>query len=370
MTDFSALSRRVAFGQNPAQAVLSDDDGSLGIDQKVYRWRQLQAASYGMTPELFDLTQLPGVTDVVINGLEVWLDRGNGMERSEWAPANIRECEELARKIAAAGGKRLDEASPLVDAIVGTNMRFHAVLPPLAQNGPAISLRILRSSRFSLEDLETHSTVSPDIGSLLRYLVDRGGNMLISGATGAGKTTLLDALLSLVPEDERIICIEEVSELAPTHPHVIHLQERRPNVEGMGAVSLSDLVRAALRMRPNWIVLGECRGVEVVDVLSALNTGHKGFATIHANNVHDVPARLAALGAKAGLGSEALGLQTAAAFDVVLHMRRSGAQRELAEVGVLSTHGGQCEPALVRRGMEMVSDVGYDRLCEVTGWNP
>ena len=188
------------------------------------------------------------------------------------------------------------------------------------------------------------------VGPLVRALVAARANVLISGATGSGKTTLLSAALSLVPAGERIVCIEEVPEIAPALPHCVHLVERAHNVAGRGAVTLPDLVRAAMRMRPDRLVLGECRGPEVRDVLTALNTGHDGgWATLHANSARDVPARLAALGALAGMSESAVCAQASSALDAVLHMRRStSAHRWVAEVGVLTRTSSalQCVPAL------------------------
>ena len=188
------------------------------------------------------------------------------------------------------------------------------------------------------------------MGALVRALIAARANVLVSGATGSGKTTLLSAALALVPDSERIVCIEEVPEIAPAHPHCVHLIERAPNVEGRGAVTLTDLVRAAMRMRPDRLILGECRGPEVRDVLTALNTGHDGgWATLHANSARDVPARLAALGALAGMSETALAAQAASALDAVLHMRRdTSGHRWVAEVGVITRERGSlsCEPAL------------------------
>ena len=184
----------------------------------------------------------------------------------------------------------------------------------------------------------------------MRALVASRSNVLVSGATGSGKTTLLGAALALVPARERIVCIEEVPEIAPAHPHCVHLIERKPNVEGRGSVTLADLVRAAMRMRPDRLVLGECRGPEVRDVLTALNTGHDGgWATLHANGVREVPARLAALGALAGMSESAVATQAASALDAVLHMKRDQrGHRRVAEVGVLTKAGDllECVPAL------------------------
>ncbi|SIB05247.1 Type II secretion system protein E [Mycobacteroides abscessus subsp. abscessus] len=218
----------------------------------------------------------------------------------------------------------------------------------MSGSGTLISLRVLGTRRLGISDLEACGTLPGEVGTLLRALVASRANVLVSGATGSGKTTLLSAALALVPAGERIVCIEEVAEIAPAHPHCVHLIERAPNVEGRGAVTLADLVRAAMRMRPDRLVLGECRGPEVRDVLTALNTGHDGgWATIHANGVRDVPARLAALGALAAMSESAVAAQAASAIDAVLHLRRSpSGHRWVSEVGVLTCARGSLECVL------------------------
>ena len=295
-----------------------------------------------MNAELWQLTETAGITDVLINGTTAWIDRGSGMEPSPWAPGTIGEARALAVHMAAAAGKRLDDAAPIVDGFLGETIRLHAVLPPLAKEGPLISLRVLRRLGLTLADLVHFETLTPATARWLEQLVAREVSVLISGATGSGKTTLLAALLGGVPADQRIVCIEEVSELFPRHPHVVHLQERRPNIEGEGAITLAELVRAAMRMRPDRMVLGECRGAEVREVLTALNTGHGGgMATIHANSVADTPARLQALAAMAGMGHAAVATHGAAAFQVVLQLRRTKAGRRLAEIGMLTNRSGE-----------------------------
>lgn len=279
----------------------------------------------------------PGVTDVLVNGTRsVWVDRGRGLERVEVDLGDDARVRALAVRLAAAGGRRLDDASPAVDARLPDGTRLHAVLPPLAEPGPLLSLRTVRQRAFPLAELVACGTVAAALEPVLRRLVARRANLLVTGGTGSGKTTLLATLLSLVPTDQRMVCIEEAGELNPDHPHVVRLVERPPNVEGVGGVGAADLVRHALRMRPDRIVLGECRGPEVREVMAALNTGHEGScATLHATTARDVPARLEALGALAGLDATAVAAQGAGAFDVVLHLRRDAGGRRLTEVGLV-----------------------------------
>ncbi|WP_432456919.1 TadA family conjugal transfer-associated ATPase [Cellulomonas iranensis] len=285
----------------------------------------------------------PAVTDVLVNGpRDVWVERAGRLRRVDvdlGAPADVRA---LAVRLAAAAGRRLDDAAPTVDARLPDGTRLHAVLPPLTDACTTLSLRVVRPRAFTLADLAASGTLAPPLVPLLLALVDARANLLVSGATGAGKTTLLAALLSAVPHDERIVLVEEAGELVADHPHVVRLTARAPNVDGAGGVDLADLVRQALRMRPDRIVLGECRGAEVREVLAALNTGHEGgCATLHANTAADVPARLEALAALAGLDRAAVAAQAASAVDAVLHVRRvrhgaDSGRRYLAEVGVVA----------------------------------
>lgn len=295
---------------------------------------------------LAPLLAVVGVTDVLVNGpREVWLDRGAGLEQAEVDLGDESRVRALAVRLAAAGGARLDDASPVADARLPGGVRLHAVLPPLARGCTALSLRVPRAAGFSLPELVAAGTVPPPLEPVLRALVARRANLLVTGATGTGKTTLLAALLSLVDPRERIVVVEEATELEPSHPHVVHLAARRANVEGVGAVGLDQLVRAALRMRPDRIVLGEARGRELREVLSALTTGHEGgCATLHAGSAALVPARLEALGALAGLDRAAVAAQAAAAFDAVLHLRRDEGGRRLDEVAVVRRDlGGELE---------------------------
>lgn len=307
---------------------------------------RVRAELLGAGP-LQGLLALPGVTDVLVNGpRDVWIDRGAGLERVDVHVPDVRA---LAVRLAAAGGRRLDDAAPVVDAALPDGTRLHAVLPPVAAGGAVISLRVLRRHAFTLDDLEAGGSVAPAVGAALRALVAGRANLLVSGGTGTGKTTLLATLLGLVAPDQRVVCVEDALELVPDHPHVVHLVARRPNVEGAGEVDLTALVRHALRMRPDRIVLGECRGAEVREVLTALNTGHDGScATVHANTVADVPARLVALGALAGMSPGAVAAQALSGLHAVVHLRRAGALRYVAQVGAVAGGGAgwEVEPVL------------------------
>jgi pilus assembly protein CpaF len=283
------------------------------------------------------LLEDPDVTDVLVNGPDdVWVERAGRLVRVGIDFGSVGRVRDLATRLAAAGGQRLDDSSPMVDARLPDGTRLHAVLPPVADTCALISLRVLRRRAFTLAELIAVGGVAPAVVPVLRALVLSRANLLVTGATGTGKTTLLSALLSIVPDDERIVCIEESGELTPDHPHVVRLLARRANIDGAGGIPLAELVRQALRMRPDRIVLGECRGAEVRDVLTALNTGHEGgCATMHANAAIDVPARLEALASLAGMSRETVAAQAASALDAVLHLRRDGPRRYLAEVAVV-----------------------------------
>jgi pilus assembly protein CpaF len=322
----------------------------LGADDLQAVTARVHAEVWGLGP-LQPLVERPGVTDVLVNGPgEVWVDAGAGLVREDCPLAGEEQVRALAVRLAAGGGRRLDEAAPWVDARLARGVRLHAVIPPVSPAGTLISLRILRREPFALADLEATGCVPPAWGDVLRGLVASRAAFLVSGGTGAGKTTLLASLLSLAPPAERLVLVEDVGELWPRHPHVVRLEARPANVEGRGAVTLEELVRQALRMRPDRLVVGECRGAEVRDLLAALNTGHAGgCGTVHENAPADVPARLEALGALAGLSPAAVRAQAVAALDAVVHVERVATRRrvmEIAAVGRGPSGELSLEPAL------------------------
>jgi pilus assembly protein CpaF len=307
--------------------------GDVGLLDVVDALRAELVGAGPLEPLLAD----PSVTDVLVNGDRgVWVDRGNGLEQVRLQLGGESEVRRLATRLAATAGRRLDDASPYVDARLPGGVRVHAVLPPLAEGGTHVSLRIPHRRTLTLEELRDSGSVPASWVPVLRRIVLARCAFLVTGGTGCGKTTVLGSLLSLVPPEARIVVVEDCAELRIDHPHVVRLESRPPNVEGQGAVTMTDLVRQALRMRPDRLVVGEVRGAEVRELLTALNTGHEGgCGTVHANAARDLPARLEALGGLAGLGREAVHAQAAGAVQAVLHLRRVSGRRRLVEIGVV-----------------------------------
>ena len=284
------------------------------------------------------LLRLDGVTDVLVNGArQVFVDRGEGLELTDVTFPDESAVRRLAQRLATSGGRRLDDATPYVDLRLADGTRFHAVLAPISRPGTVLSLRVPRNRVFSLPELVSAGTMCDEAAHLLRRIVERRLAFLVSGGTGSGKTTLLSALLSLVDPRHRLVIVEDASELRPDHPHVVGLESRSANIEGAGAIPLQVLVRQALRMRPDRLIVGEVRGAEVTDLLAALNTGHEGgCGTVHANSAGDVPARIEALAMAAGLPRAAVHSQMASAIDLVIHLGRGpDGRRRVEEVAVL-----------------------------------
>jgi pilus assembly protein CpaF len=301
----------------------------------------LRRHSVGAGP-LEPLLRKPGVTDVLVNGPDqVFLDRGAGLERTDVRFPSESDVRRLAQRLAASVGRRLDDAVPFVDARLADGTRVHAVLGCLASPGTCISLRVPAQRSFSIEDCVTSGSLTPGAAHLLSRMIEAKLAFLISGGTGSGKTTLLAALLALVPPDERIVIVEDSRELAPNHPHVIRIEGRPANTELAGAISLTDLVRQSLRMRPDRLVVGEVRGAEICDLLTAMNTGHEGgCGTVHANSPADVPARLEALASLGGVPRAALHAQLASALDAVVHVTRNAAGlRRVGEISIFARDG-------------------------------
>ncbi|NMN00573.1 pilus assembly protein [Bifidobacterium sp. DSM 109958] len=283
----------------------------------------------------------PSVTDVAVTcDGTVWVDRGSGMReaRTGLPLRGERSLRDYAVQLCSQLGRRLDDASPIADASTPDGIRVHAVIAPLVPRGAALSIRFPDRVGASLERLRMERMMPPLWERAMRCLVLGRASMLITGGTGTGKTTLLKALLAACPAADRIVTVEEVRELGGlNHRNHVSLVTREANVEGAGAVGLPQLVKVTLRMRPDRVVLGECRGEEIADLLRAFNSGHHGgMATLHADGVERVPSRLAALGLLAGLSPEALAMFAEGAFDAVLHLDRVGGRRLVTQIGRLA----------------------------------
>lgn len=332
-------------------AALRATGGPVGDATVLAVFEDLRRDVVGAGP-LEPLLRLDGVTDVLVNGCEpVRVDRGRGLETTDVVLPDEAAVRRLAQRLAALGGRRLDDATPYVDVRLPDGTRCHAVLAPLARPGSAISLRLPRREAPDLAGLVALGMMDAEVASLLRDVVARRLAFLVTGGTGTGKTTLLAAMLGEVDPAERLVVVEDSSELRPRHPHVVGLEARLANAEGAGAVDLRTLVRQSLRMRPDRVVVGEVRGGEVVELMAALNTGHEGgCGTLHANTATSVPARVEALALAAGLGREAAHSQLASALDVVVHLSRGGDGRrrvaEMALVGRDATGMVECRCAL------------------------
>lgn len=299
---------------------------------------ETEAAVLGAGP-LEPLLAAHDITDVLVNGPDdVWIDRGGGLTRAAISLGSPTAVSELAKRLAARAGRRLDAAHPWVDATLPDGSRLHAIIPPLAVDCALVSIRTMRRRTLGLDDL-VEAGLDAAVADLLVDIVRSRLSFLVSGGTGSGKTTLLSMLLEHVDPRERVVIAEDADELRPTHPHTVKLLSRPANIEGSGEISLRTLVRQALRMRPDRIVVGEVRGAEVTELLMALNTGHRGGAgTVHANSVHDVPSRICALGMLADLSADAVEAQLGAAVDVLVHVgRERSGRRGIGQIALLRT---------------------------------
>jgi pilus assembly protein CpaF len=351
----AAAGRESGADLEAAVAELVDREAELLSDGRRARLRELiLRETVGLGP-LEELLADPAVEEVMVNGSdEVYVEREGRIEPTEVRFASERELRDAIERILAPLGRRVDELSPMADARLADGSRVNVVIPPLAVDGPAVSIRRFSAARPGPEDLVRLGTLTAEVGEVLAGAVGGRRSVLVSGGTGSGKTTLLNALSRFIGPEERVITIEDAAELRLQQPHVVRLESRPASVEGRGEVTIRDLLRNALRMRPDRIVIGEVRGPEALDLLTALNTGHDGaLSTVHANSPEDALRRLEtlALMADVGLPHAAVREQLARGLDLVVHMRRGvDGERVVAEVGeVVPAAGGAGIRELWRR---------------------
>lgn len=279
----------------------------------------------------------PTISDIMINGpKKIFVERRGRLERSEVVFRDNAHLLQIIDRIVSKVGRRVDETSPMVDARLPDGSRLNAVIPPLALDGPSLSIRRFGSHPLSLEDLLKFGAFTPEMVMLLEGAIKARLNMIISGGTGSGKTTLLNTLSSFIPHDQRVITIEDAAELQLQQEHVLRLETRPANIEGKGLVTATDLVKNALRMRPDRIIIGECRGPETLDMLQAMNTGHEGsLTTIHANTPRDAVSRIETMIVMGGveLPMKALRQQFAGAVDLIIQANRlQGGPRKITHI--------------------------------------
>jgi pilus assembly protein CpaF len=305
--------------------LLDEEEAPLSAQEKLLVVRQIGDSVLGLGP-LEPFVRDPEVTEIMVNGWDtIYVERAGKLY---WTGTKFHDEQQLRRtidKIVAKVGRRVDEASPYVDARLPDGSRVNAIIQPLSIDGPSLTIRKFSSDPYQAEDLVEFGTFTSPVAKFLEACVRGRINIMVSGGTGAGKTTTLNVLSSFIPDDERILTIEDAAELKLQQPHVVRLESRPPNIEGRGAVTIRDLVRNSLRMRPDRIVVGECRGAEALDMLQAMNTGHDGsISTIHSNSPRDSLSRLETITMMAGmeLSPKSIREQVASAIQLIVHQQR------------------------------------------------
>jgi pilus assembly protein CpaF len=305
--------------------LLDEEEASLSAQEKLLIVRQIGDSVLGLGP-LEPFVRDPEVTEIMVNGWDtIYVERSGKLY---WTGTKFHDEQQLRRtidKIVAKVGRRVDEASPYVDARLPDGSRVNAIVPPLSIDGPALTIRKFATDPYQADDLVEFGTFTSPVAKFLEACVRGRINIMVAGGTGAGKTTTLNVLSSFIPDDERIITIEDAAELKLQQPHVVRLESRPPNIEGKGAVVIRDLVRNSLRMRPDRIVVGEVRGAEALDMLQAMNTGHDGsISTIHCNSPRDALSRLETITLMAGmdLSAKSIREQIASAIQLIVYQQR------------------------------------------------
>jgi len=328
-----------------AESVLAQEAMPLSVSERERLVNDVQHELFGLGP-LEPLLADPTISDILVNKHDtIYIERRGKIERSNVTFKDDEHLMRVIERIVSSVGRRIDESSPMVDARLQDGSRVNAIIPPLAIDGPVVSIRRFGSDPLKMSSLIEYKALTKDIADMLQMVVTARLNVLISGGTGAGKTTLLNALSAYIPETERIVTIEDSAELQLQQPHVVRLETRPPNIEGRGEVTQRDLVRNSLRMRPDRIVIGEVRGGEAIDMLQAMNTGHDGsLTTIHANTPRDALSRLETMIQMTGmrLSDRAMRQQVASAINLVVQVARmSDGSRRLTSISEITGMEGE-----------------------------
>ena len=351
-----------------AESVLTLEAMPLSASERERLVRDVQHELFGLGP-LEPLLADPTVSDILVNSYSrIYIERRGKLERTNVAFKDDEHLMRVIERIVSSVGRRIDESSPMVDARLADGSRVNAIIPPLSIDGPVLSIRRFGAEPLRMNALIENRALTREIADMLEMCVKARLNVLISGGTGAGKTTLLNALSAFIPEDERIVTIEDSAELQLQQPHVVRLETRPPNIEGRGEVTQRDLVRNALRMRPDRIVIGEVRGGEAIDMLQAMNTGHDGsLTTIHANTPRDALARIETMIQMTGmrLSDRAMRQQIASALDLVIQgARLSDGSRRITSISEITGMEGE---TITMQEIFLYERTGVDRDGKVVG---
>jgi pilus assembly protein CpaF len=350
--------------------MLVDDDTPLSRTEREQLVVEVQHETFGLGP-IEPLMQDPTVSDILVNGPhEVYVERRGKLTKTNAIFRDDAHLMQVIERIVSAVGRRVDESSPMVDARLKDGSRVNAIIPPLALDGPVLSIRRFAVDPFKMSDLLQFGALTEQLAAVMKAAVQARLNILVSGGTGAGKTTLLNILSNYIPSDERIVTIEDSAELQLQQEHVVRLETRPANIEGVGAVTSRDLVRNALRMRPDRIVVGEVRGAEVLDMLQAMNTGHDGsMSTVHANSTRDALSRIETMVLMSGISlpMRAMRDYIASALDVVLQLARlSDGTRKLVRVTEIV---GMEEDVVTTQDIFVFEQQGLDKDGRVRGFH-
>lgn len=352
------------------EELLADEETPLSLWERNQIILEIQHETFGLGP-IEPLIRDPTVSDILVNGAgSVFVERRGKLEETNVIFRDDAHLLQIIQRIVSQIGRRVDESSPMVDARLADGSRVNAIIPPLALDGPMLSIRRFAVDPYHMEDLIAFGTLTPALAEIVSAAVRARLNILISGGTGGGKTTLLNVLSNAIPKNERIITIEDSAELQLQQRHVVRLETRRPNIEGKGTVTQRDLVYNALRMRPDRIIVGEVRGAEVLDMLQAMNTGHDGsLSTVHANSARDALSRLETMVMLSGVGISVTALREyiSSALDMIIHVARlSDGTRKVERVSEVV---GMEEAVISTQDIFLFEQQGIDKEGQVIGFH-